>query len=249
MSRTQLSLFQPKEEIRSIKLKEGTINFCMRANYRIKKGRLVVSPEEGLIVEIPAEPTISRARRMIRKKKHWVLDALEGIRKKQQTIYDIKKHENSVLIMGQEKMIKVKLGQSKPFVKETAKQISFGFEQKRISKLQVHQKLTEWLKTRSRNYFALRVRQMNKGRFKYNKVTIKNHKSLWGSCSAQGNLNFNWRLIMAPRFVSDYIFIHELCHTKYLDHSRIYWKLVKSISPRYEKAEKWLQDYGFVLSM
>lgn len=76
----------------------------------------------------------------------------------------------------------------------------------------------------------------------YNKVAIKNQKTRWGSCSSNRNLNFNWRLIMAPSFVLDYIVVHELCHLIHMNHSREFWGEVKRIIPDYKKSEIWLKQ-------
>lgn len=76
----------------------------------------------------------------------------------------------------------------------------------------------------------------------YHTLRIKNQKSRWGSCSGKGNLNFNWKLIMAPEEVLDYLVVHELCHLKYMDHSKEFWSLVASILPDYRKREQWIEE-------
>lgn len=78
----------------------------------------------------------------------------------------------------------------------------------------------------------------------YADIRIKDQKSRWGSCSSKGNLNFNWRIVMAPEQVCDYVIIHELCHLIYLDHSQKFWKLVERICPDYEQYKKWLKVNG-----
>ncbi len=78
----------------------------------------------------------------------------------------------------------------------------------------------------------------------YEDIRIKDQKSRWGSCSSKGNLNFNWRIIMAPETVCDYVVIHELCHLVYLNHSEQFWNLVESICPQYRQYKKWLKDHG-----
>jgi predicted metal-dependent hydrolase len=83
--------------------------------------------------------------------------------------------------------------------------------------------------------------------FRYNRVTLRNQKSRWGSCSAKKNLNFNWRLIMAPIEVIDYVVVHELCHLKEMNHSARYWALVKKTLPNHKLARKWLKDYHYLL--
>lgn len=79
---------------------------------------------------------------------------------------------------------------------------------------------------------------------RYEDIRIKDQKSRWGSCSGKGNLNFNWRLIMAPEQVLDYVVIHELCHLRHMDHSREFWELVESICPIYKQLKKWLKEHG-----
>lgn len=78
----------------------------------------------------------------------------------------------------------------------------------------------------------------------YEDIHIRDQKSRWGSCSGRGNLNFNWRLIMAPEQVLDYVVIHELCHLRHMDHSREFWELVGSICPSYKQFKGWLKDHG-----
>ena len=81
----------------------------------------------------------------------------------------------------------------------------------------------------------------------FNRFTIKDQKTRWGSCSKKGNLNFNWKLIMAPQWVSDYVIIHELCHLRYLNHSKEYWNMVELYMPEYKKAQQWLKKNGMGL--
>ena len=78
----------------------------------------------------------------------------------------------------------------------------------------------------------------------YGRITIRNQKTRWGSCSSKGNLNFNWRLIFAPEEVVDYIVVHELAHRKEMNHSRAFYDVVASILPDYKVREKWLKENG-----
>jgi len=84
--------------------------------------------------------------------------------------------------------------------------------------------------------------------FKYNRVVFRNQKTRWGSCSSSGNLNFNWRLIMAPIEVIDYVVVHELCHLKQMNHSVKFWRLVEEIIPDYKGQKKWLKEKHYLLN-
>ncbi len=81
----------------------------------------------------------------------------------------------------------------------------------------------------------------------YGRITIRNQRSKWGSCSAKGNLNFNCLLLLAPPEVLDAVVVHELCHRKYLDHSPAFYREVERVYPEYRKWEKWLKQEGGLL--
>jgi predicted metal-dependent hydrolase len=78
----------------------------------------------------------------------------------------------------------------------------------------------------------------------YNDIRITEQKTRWGSCSKKRNLNFNWKIIMAPENVLDYVVIHELCHLIHLNHSKDFWNTVSSIIPDYSDRRKWLKNNG-----
>lgn len=82
---------------------------------------------------------------------------------------------------------------------------------------------------------------------KVNRIVVKDQKSRWGSCSSKCNLNFNYRLIMAPDEVLDYVVVHELCHLKHMNHSEQFWCAVFEILPDYLKQKEWLKIYGRTL--
>lgn len=78
----------------------------------------------------------------------------------------------------------------------------------------------------------------------YGKITIRNQKTRWGSCSSKGNLNFNCLLMLAPPEVLDYVVVHELCHRKQMNHSKAFWLEVEKVLPDYKEARKWLKEDG-----
>lgn len=81
----------------------------------------------------------------------------------------------------------------------------------------------------------------------YGRITIRNQKCRWGSCSAKGNLNFNCILVKVPEYVRDYVIVHELCHRMEMNHSEKFWKLVESVLPDYRERRKWLKEKGNAL--
>lgn len=81
----------------------------------------------------------------------------------------------------------------------------------------------------------------------FGKITIKNQKTRWGSCSSKGSLNFNCLLMLTPDKVRDYVVIHELCHLKQMNHSKMFWAEVEKVMPDYKVYRQWLSQNGNML--
>ena len=75
-------------------------------------------------------------------------------------------------------------------------------------------------------------------------VSVKDTKSRWGSCSTKGNINYNWRVVLAPVEVIDYLVCHEVSHLKHPNHSTDFWKTVEGLCPCYKEVRKWLKIRG-----
>lgn len=78
----------------------------------------------------------------------------------------------------------------------------------------------------------------------YGRITIRNQRGRWGSCSSAGNLNFNCLLMLAPPEVRDYVIVHELAHRKQMNHSAAFWEEVEKVLPDYRRQVKWLKEQG-----
>lgn len=81
------------------------------------------------------------------------------------------------------------------------------------------------------------------------RITIKDQKTVWGSCSSKGNINYSYRLIMAPIDILDYVVVHELCHLIHMNHSKEYWNTVELVLPDYRERKQWLKSYGHTLKL
>lgn len=96
---------------------------------------------------------------------------------------------------------------------------------------------------RRADYFAQRIG------VSYERIRIAEQKTRWGSCSSRGTLSFNWKLMLAPPKVLDYVVVHELCHLIEMNHSPRFWKLVEEIIPDYKEYRKWLKENGNTLQL
>lgn len=84
-------------------------------------------------------------------------------------------------------------------------------------------------------------------KFGVRRISVRNQRSRWGSCSRKGTISLNWRLIQAPDFVRDYIILHELAHLRHMNHSASFWSEVRRLCPDFEKAEAWLKEHSELL--
>lgn len=119
-----------------------------------------------------------------------------------------------------------------------------------FSSEKIKDKLREWYIKKFKLIIAERINYYSQmiGVFP-NNVTIREQKTRWGSCSNRGNINLNWKLIMASLEIIDYVIIHELCHMKVMNHSKEFWKIVEVYSPHYKSYREWLKHNGDMLSI
>ena len=104
--------------------------------------------------------------------------------------------------------------------------------------------LTKWLRYKGRRFIVPWLKQVshNTG-LKFNRVQIKGQRSMWGSCSEEGNININYKILFFPHNVAYYIMIHELCHTLYFDHSKLFWREVERHIPDYKQTKMIISDF------
>jgi predicted metal-dependent hydrolase len=102
-----------------------------------------------------------------------------------------------------------------------------------------------WYRRRAREALVVAVGQEGaRLGLTYGPISIRDQRTRWGSCSSQGALSFNWRLVLAPPDVLDYVVVHELCHRVRRDHSRVFWALVEAARPRWRQDKAWLDEHG-----
>jgi len=105
--------------------------------------------------------------------------------------------------------------------------------------------LTKWYREQAKGLLTDKVEQFKSSvDVQPEKLTIRSCKSRWGSCSSTGRLMFNWKIMMAPESVIDYLVVHELCHILEHNHSPRFWQQVERVLPNYRSPRKWLKDNG-----
>ena len=88
--------------------------------------------------------------------------------------------------------------------------------------------------------------ESKKMNLKVEKIKVRSYKNRWGSCSSNGDISYNWKLIMAPEKIINYVIIHELCHLIHFNHSREYWEEVSKKLPNYRESKEWLKSNQYL---
>lgn len=196
-----------------------------------------------VIVYAPLKTPKKVIDQIIENKKDWLLKHLGNIEKKKALI---EKLSNDVLYLGSRYPIHIeKSYESKPVV---IRSDGAFLKLKEPTKENIKHALYRFHVNQTQELVSKCVEKHSQAIGKApNRVTIKNQKTRWGSCSSLQNLNFNWRLSMAPFEVVEYIVVHELCHLVHMNHSSEFWSLVEKHCPNYRVHKNWLKEWGFLL--
>jgi hypothetical protein len=206
---------------------------------------LQITDDATLIVKAPFNANNKTIMDVVHKHKRWIEEKKREIEARDPK-FSPKEFVNGegFLYLGRYHRLKIVDDQEVPLKFENEFYLS------RNSLPQAKEVFIEWYKKMAYEKISERVRWYAQQRgFKYSKVNITNAQKRWGSSSSNGNLNFPWRLIMAPLPVIDYVVIHELVHLEEKNHSKAFWNKVKMLMPDYEKYEDWLKKKSYLLRL
>lgn len=202
---------------------------------------LQISPRGELIVKAPFFIPEKVIYRFIKEKEDWIFKALQKVRaRKEQT----KTYQEGEEFMYLGDKYKLHIGD----FKEIAVNGTLNFPSFMI--FRAKKELTNWYIKESKKLIIAQVEHMSKKmNAKYKNIRFSDTSSKWGSCFPDNSLQFNWRLIMAPLVVLNYVVIHELTHTIEKNHSRKFWGKVDLYTPAYKQHSKWLKNNKHLLSV
>lgn len=236
----------PSPQKATIHFGETPFHYIVRQNRRIKrKYRLILSQDEGLVYETYHQPDVQKSLIDVARHKTWIINTLSKQKRLLKRRPQLKQKTQSVFVAGVEKELHIALSQPRVFFKEDAQRLTLGFTEFQIEKTEWMKKLEFHLIHRAQNTLPLRLKYLAREfGFSYTSVKVKNMKTQWGSCSKDKRIHLNWRLVLAPRDVCDYVLLHELAHTKQMNHSDKFWHIVEKFSPHFKRHKAWLKAYG-----
>jgi hypothetical protein len=228
---------------RNITINGQTISYIIKRSARAKHVRLEVRQETGLTVVTPNSYKLKHLSALLELKSNWILDKLtkygqvqslsdEKETKSGDTIPYLGRNLEVVTRQNRKNVNSVKLDRNKLVV-------TIGSANSRLNLV-----LEQWYRMQAAKLIKEKADKLSaRLGLTYNRIIIREQKTRWGSCSHKGNLSFNWKLIMAPEPVIDYVIIHELAHLKEMNHTKRFWELVAEHCPRWREHKKWLKEH------
>lgn len=217
----------------------GTVFYDLQRGTR-STIEVAVLPGGDVCVRAPRQMTEAAVRRFLKEKAPWIKEQTEKARNEQKEWMEKRFRDGSTFYyLGRPLTLASRKSEGKTVWREGALLL---IDQKVASPQKRREYIEKWYRGLAKETIERRVRYFA-GRVgeSPNKVTVKTQKKRWGSCSSLRNLNFNWKLIMMPQEIMDYVVVHELCHLKEMNHSDSFWKLVGDVLPDYRKCREWLK--------
>jgi len=239
----------------NLKVGSTVISYSIRRSLRAKYVSISIGAD-GVQVVAPVSMEDNEIIPLVENKREWIFNRFECYRQRPTQIR--MEHEfisgEKLLFMGEYYPLRVLEHEGRYCrVKLTDHQFLISInkdipQEKRRDV--IRGKLEQWYIGRAKTLIHERLELFTgKISVKVNKVRFKNQKTRWGSCSQKGNLNFNWKLVLAPMCIVDYVVAHELCHLIQMNHSKEFWQLVESQIPAYKERRKWLKENGCKLNL
>ncbi|PCJ31783.1 MAG: hypothetical protein COA90_05170 [Gammaproteobacteria bacterium] len=200
-------------------------------------------------IHIPSRLPLKFAQDFVIKKTPWIQQKLTE--QSQQAPIDKQFIEGeNFLFLGQDYALTLVHAEKSVSVSKTISQLKITGRLNRLSKNTLRASIITWYKQQATLYLRSRTAKLAKNtEFKPKTITVKTYKARWGSCGVRGDLQYNWKLILAPSDIIDYVIIHELCHLVHHNHSALFWGLVKKHCPNFKQAQQWLKQNGYRLEV
>ncbi len=224
-------------------LLEGTpVTYIVRRHPRAKSIRITISPFHGVVVTFPA-----RMRRyvnpdtLLREKQEWILQQLAklDIPAQPRPLGD----GSLIYYRGRKYSLSIRSGEMWHGCEIVGDELRAHLPLDFDGDLKAF--LLGWLKLQAVDHIVAAARAAAEEiGVRYGRITVRDQRTKWGSCSKLGNISFNWRLILFPPEVLRYVVIHELCHLRHFNHSQRFWNLVAKFDPAFEQSVAWLRDNG-----
>jgi predicted metal-dependent hydrolase len=223
--------------------------YPIRRSDRARRARINVSAD-GVEVVVPRRMALRHVAPFVEEKRPWIERTLRRIREAEEASAIRLCDGGSVRYLGEELELRVRVepGRVRSHVGLRGQVLHVAVGSEGVGPLRAA--LEGWYRRRARVEVAPRLdAACARARTSYARLTIRAQRTRWASCSSAGAMSFNWRLLLAPPEILDYVVEHEVAHLEVLDHSARFWRLLGSRSPGYRDHERWLRRNGPALRL
>lgn len=231
------------------------IDYCIKHSPSITDVVITVDWTSGVSVAAPKDIGEDRVEAALRTKAKWMLRKLAEFREIQMpTVHREFISGEKIPYLGRQYRLKVNMDsqeqvsilyQNGRFIASVPKVANAAWRQE-----QLHQAFRAWYMTHGLSKIEQRVKLFApRLGVHVSKIMIKDQQARWGSCTKNGTVNINWRILMAPMRIVDYVVVHELAHLIHADHSSEFWTVVGSVMPDYHARKEWLRVHGATLEL
>ena len=233
---------------RQIRFGDRVVPYVVKRSSVARQVRFEVKSGTGLTVVLPRRCNLDAVEDMLRAKSRWILDKMDRFARPTRPSGNGRvRFGDLVPYLGQQ--VQVVSCQEIATVESIELQgqtlmVHWGQERLELGSL-----LEQWYRDQAASILQQKAHEFATAfGVIYSRFSIRGQRTRWASCSRRGTLSFNWRLIMAPEPVVDYVVIHELAHLKEMNHTGRFWRLVAERCPSWRERKKWLDDHGTELA-
>ena len=227
----------------------SVIEYPIRRSDRARRARINVSPD-GVEVVVPRRMALRHVTPFVEEKRPWIERTLRRMREAEEAAAVRLCDGGSVPYLGRSLGLRVHVqpGRVRSFVSMKGDTLTVSVGAPGV--VAVREALESWFRRRARLEVQPRLDAacLRAGE-RYTRLSIRAQRTRWASCSSKGAMSFNWRLLLAPPEILDYVVEHEVAHLSVLDHSPRFWRLVESRVPAYREHERWLRRNGPALRL
>lgn len=206
----------------------------------VKHLRLVVNRDGTVRLVLPTRASMKSGLAFYNDRQAWVASKRRQLQQHQQSAAEVSVL-GRVQLHGEE--YQVVFGAAKDAVNHATREVFIRGEKSDTSQYRV------WRNLAAQDLRQRLADEAERLAVAVNKVSIRDQKSRWGSCSMRGNISLNWRVALMPVWVGNYIIAHEFSHLAHMNHSAAFWQEVERLCPAYKEAEQWLKQQGSALMM
>lgn len=226
------------------------IPYTVRRSDRARHARIVVDAS-GVEVVVPRGMALRHVEPFVQEKSRWIERTLRRFREAERALPAPElEHGGSVPYLGRELLLRVRVEHDRMRHHVARRGDVLHVKVAEPGPGAVRGALESWYRRRARIEIAARLdAAVRRAGSSYTRLSIRSQRTRWASCSSSGAMSFNWRLLLAPEPILDYVVEHEVAHLEVLDHSSRFWRLLESRCPEYRDYERWLKRHGEALRL